>query len=63
MDWETLLYVSVMAVVQGIAEFLPISSSGHLLVLGRLFDLPDVFTLSILLHAGTLLSVIVFDLC
>ena len=60
MDWETLLYVSVMAVVQGIAEFLPISSSGHLLVLGRLFDLPDVFTLSILLHAGTLLSVIVF---
>ena len=60
MNLLTLLYVCIMAVVQGIAEFLPISSSGHLLVLGRLFELPDVFTLSILLHAGTLLSVIVY---
>ena len=59
-DPTTVFHVVLMAIVQGIAEFLPISSSGHLLVLGRLFTLPDVFTLSILLHAGTLFSVLVF---
>ncbi len=52
--------VFVLAVVQGIGEFLPISSSGHLLVLSRFFELPEAFTLSILLHAGTLASVVCF---
>lgn len=52
--------VLILAIVQGIAEFLPISSSGHLLVLGRFLELPDVFQLTILLHLGTLLSVLVF---
>ncbi|MDO5308828.1 MAG: undecaprenyl-diphosphate phosphatase [Planctomycetia bacterium] len=57
----TMLFKTLLlAVVQGIAEFLPISSSGHLLVLGRLLELPEIFTLSILLHLGTLASVIVF---
>ena len=59
-DLTTILKVIAMAVVQGIAEFLPISSSGHLLVMGRFFELPEVFTLSILLHFGTLLSVLVY---
>jgi undecaprenyl-diphosphatase len=63
MDW---LAVLLMAVVQGIAEFLPISSSGHLILLGTLlkdlgFPLPeDLLGLSIVLHAGTLASIVVF---
>ena len=52
----------VLAVVQGVAEFLPISSSGHLAVLGRLFGIEEDAneTLAILLHAGSLLAILVF---
>jgi undecaprenyl-diphosphatase len=49
-----------LAVVQGIAEFLPISSSGHLVILGELLgDLSEEPTLEIILHAGTLGSILV----
>ncbi|QEF99361.1 Undecaprenyl-diphosphatase [Stieleria maiorica] len=51
----------ILAVVQGIAEFLPISSSGHLVILGAMIS--DVQsespTLEIILHAGTLGSILV----
>lgn len=61
--------VIVLAVVQGIAEFLPISSSGHLVILGSalqrvggdtstLTSLRDSATLEIILHAGTLGSIL-----
>ena len=55
-------FVIFMAVIQGIAEFLPVSSSGHLALLGRLFkfDAEANVTLNIILHAGTLLSIVVF---
>ena len=62
MDWIQTL---VMAIVQGIAEFLPISSSGHLVVLHDLFQAlgstleGDPLTWTIALHFGTLFSVIV----
>ncbi len=62
MDLILIFRVALLAVIQGIAEFLPISSSGHLLVLGRVFEIPDVFLLTILLHLGTLFSVLVFFL-
>jgi undecaprenyl-diphosphatase len=50
----------LFAVVQGFTEFLPVSSSGHLVLLGYFY--PDVHSLTfdVLLHLGTLLSVIVF---
>ncbi|MDO4585831.1 MAG: undecaprenyl-diphosphate phosphatase [Planctomycetia bacterium] len=56
--------VFFLAIVQGIGEFLPISSSGHLLVLGNLLfggsDIEDELgTLGILLHTGTLLSILI----
>lgn len=59
---SSLLFVIFMAVIQGIAEFLPISSSGHLAILGRLFafDAKTNATLNIILHAGTLLAIIVY---
>jgi len=48
----------ILGTVQGIAEFLPISSSGHLLVLQRVFglDLPGM-TFDIVLHIGSLCAV------
>ena len=32
----------ILGLLQGVAEFLPISSSGHLAVVQRLFDLQDI---------------------
>jgi len=54
--WITLL----LAVVQGITEWLPISSSGHMLLVGRLVGYtPDVAFLSAL-HFGTLMALFVY---
>lgn len=59
---SSLIFVIFMAIVQGIAEFLPISSSGHLAILGRLFclDAETNVILNIVLHAGTLLAIIFY---
>ncbi len=59
-----LLIVLILAVVQGIAEFLPISSSGHIVILSELLspvdrDKLDITDLNIALHFGTLGSILV----
>jgi undecaprenyl-diphosphatase len=48
----------IMGIVQGATEFLPVSSSGHLVIFGKLLNLqePDI-TFEILLHVGTLLAI------
>ena len=52
----------ILAAAQGVAEFLPVSSSGHLLVLGQWFgfDAEKNLTLNVVLHAGTLLAILVY---
>ncbi|MGF1613461.1 MAG: undecaprenyl-diphosphate phosphatase [Gammaproteobacteria bacterium] len=58
MDW---LQVVVLAVVQGVTEFLPISSSAHLILVPRLTDWPDQglgFDLAV--HLGTLVAVVTY---
>lgn len=56
------LDVTILAVLQGVAEFLPISSSGHLVVFQHLLDVPEALRLrlEIFLHAGTLVSILAF---
>jgi undecaprenyl-diphosphatase len=50
-----------LAVVQGITEFLPISSSGHLVLTSQALGWPDQgLLIDIAVHAGTLLAVIVY---
>lgn len=51
----------VMGIVQGFTEFLPVSSSGHLVILHSLFGMQtDLIELAIVVHLGTALAVIVF---
>lgn len=51
----------LLAVLQGIAEFLPISSSGHLVLGKHLLGLGEAgIRLDVMLHVGTLLAVFVF---
>ncbi len=61
----SLWQVLVLAIMQGITEFLPISSDGHLAILAPLLfgggDPPaDMFLLTVVLHLGTLGSILVF---
>lgn len=55
-----LMEMVILAIVQGIAEFLPISSSGHLVLVGWLIgETSESATVEIILHAGTLGSILV----
>src|SRR5436309_14793355 len=51
----------VLAIVQGLAEFLPISSTAHLILFPWLLGWKDPgLTFDVALHAGTLLAVLVY---
>lgn len=57
----TIIQGILLGILQGIAEFLPISSSGHLAVAQKLFGLSDVPLLfDIVLHLATLAAVILY---
>lgn len=63
---ETLswLQILVLAVVQGIAELLPVSSSAHVIVAEKLMGLdpttPEMTMLLVMLHTGTMFAVILY---
>ena len=51
----------ILGSIQGITEFLPISSSAHLLILPWLLDWqPSGLTFDVLLHAGSLIALLVY---
>ena len=58
MEWLTTL---ISGILQGISEFLPISSSAHLLIFDRLLDLETAFEFYVLVNIGTLAALISFN--
>jgi undecaprenyl-diphosphatase len=58
LDW---LQIVVLAIVQGITEFLPISSSGHLILVPQLFGWQDQgLAFDVAVHVGTLIAVVYY---
>ncbi len=57
----SLIQAIILAVVQGLTEFLPISSTAHLILFPWLFHWPDPGQeFDVALHAGTLLAVLIY---
>lgn len=53
------LALFLLGLLQGLTEFLPVSSSGHLVLFSKIFGIEESLFLSIFLHVATLLSIIV----
>ena len=58
---QDFIEIIILSSIQGISEFLPISSSAHLIVVSNLFDLKtSSLLIDISLHLGSLLAIIFF---
>ncbi len=49
-----------LAIVQGLTEFLPISSSGHLIIIQKMFQMEVPVLFDILVHVGTLMAILFY---
>jgi len=62
-----ILHAIILGIVQGVGEFLPISSSGHLVIVGAILDqsagtesdAASKLLMNVVLHAGTLFSILI----
>lgn len=55
-----LIQAILLGVVQGLTEFIPISSSGHLVILHEVLNVDVGLAFDVALHGGTLLALVVF---
>ncbi len=59
--FQDLIEIFILSAIQGISEFLPISSSAHLIIVSNLYDLnSNSLLIDISLHLGSLLAIIFF---
>ncbi|MDS1029865.1 undecaprenyl-diphosphate phosphatase [Bacillota bacterium LX-D] len=57
----SIIQAIILGIVQGLTEFLPISSSGHLVLLQKFFGITNSsLAFDVILHFGTLIAVIIF---
>ena len=58
---QDFIEILILSAVQGISEFLPISSSAHLILVSNLYDLQtSSLLIDISLHLGSLLAIVFF---
>ena len=56
-----IFYAILLGIVQGLTEFLPVSSSGHLVLIEKILNISqDIVLFDLMLHLGTVLAVCVF---
>lgn len=57
-----IIYAVILGIIEGITEFLPISSTGHLILFNQIFSFPEPFqtTFDIVIQLGAILSVIFY---
>ena len=59
--FQDFIEILILSAIQGISEFLPISSSAHLIIVSSLYDLKtNSLLIDISLHLGSLLAIIFF---
>jgi len=56
----TIIQAIILGSIQGLSEFIPISSSGHLQIASELFAIPSSFEIETLLNIGTLLAAVIY---
>lgn len=56
----SILDAIILGLVQGLTEFIPVSSSGHLVILSHLLGVEEAFAFDVLLNVGTLTALVVY---
>jgi undecaprenyl-diphosphatase len=54
----SLIEIIILGIIQGITEWLPVSSSGHLVLLQEFFRMGDMLVYDVMFHVGTLMVVL-----
>ena len=57
---ENFFQILVISIIQGVTEFLPISSSAHLNLLSTYFHIEDKLIINVSAHTGSLIAVVFF---
>ena len=58
---ENIIQIFLISLIQGVAEFVPVSSSAHINLLSKIFGFEEIeLTINVSAHFGSLIAVIFF---